>query len=129
MAIICLAEVVEYKENYAAIAQCRQHGGTSAAKVEGDTNEIFLARQFHGALLDVAESAVAQRLRDGEPEPRRRVDASARPHDENDLFGALHCAHTLRLHRVTNGDVALDGERGEAERRGVDPCRVNRRAS
>lgn len=75
-----------------------------------------MAGQLHGALLDVVEAAVAKRLRDGETEPRGRVDARARPHDEDDLFGALHRAHTLCLHRVANGDVPLDRESREAQR-------------
>lgn len=56
------------------------------------------------------------RLGDGEAEPGRRIAKGEGPDAADDLLGALHRAHALRLHRVANGDIALDRERRQAQR-------------
>ena len=64
-------------------------------------------------------------LGDGEAEPRRRVAESECPDAADDLLGALDRADALGLHRVTDGDVALDCERRQTQRRRVDPCELD----
>ena len=52
--------------------------------------------------------------------PGGTVEYGKDPAAQDDLFGSGHPTDELGLYGVADGDVALDGEGGEAEGAGVD---------
>lgn len=105
-----------------AVEDAREH---QRHQVEDDqvgqiVAEVLLARQLEDAAFQRFQADVLERLRFGEAEPRHRIARGESPDAGDDLFGALHRADALRLHRMADGDVALDGERRQRQRRHVD---------
>ena len=78
------------------------------------------AAELQTAGGDVADSLHAHDPGLGEEEPGRAVDDGEAPAGHDDLLGPGDGADGLGLHRVTDGDVPLHGERGQRQRRGVD---------
>jgi hypothetical protein len=75
------------------------------------------------------KSFVVDGLGDGEAQPRRRVAESESPNAAHDLFGPFDGADALGLHRVTDGDVPLDRERRQTQRRRVDSWQENKKVN
>lgn len=84
-----------------------------------------MSGQFHGAALDCLKSSVTNRFGDSQAEPWRRVTEGESPDTANNLLSTLDCADTLGFHRMTYGDVPLDCERRQTQRRRVDTWRKN----
>ena len=79
-------------------------------------DQVLLAGQFEGAHLHRSVAAVVDGLCGGQTQPRTGVAAGEGPDSDDDLLGPLHCAHTLGLHRVADGNVTLHREGRQRQR-------------
>jgi len=73
------------------------------------------------AARDDGDVVVHQLLDVRQVEPHDAVQRREGPHEQDDLLGAGQRAQELRFDGVADGDVALDGERGDGARGRVDP--------
>ncbi len=84
------------------------------------TYQVFLTGKFEGTQLDGLMSLVDDGFDCGLTEPRGRVAEGKFPDARYNICCLFDSTDALRFHRVTDCNVALNRERGQAQRRSIN---------